>query len=88
MIETRSAPYDVVEFLRICCLSGLEACIKESEGDAAFIAKALGEIGRAKGMTQITRETGLSRENLYKALWGDRSPSSDIILKVISALDL
>jgi probable addiction module antidote protein len=64
----------------------LEACIQESDGDAAFIAKALGDIARAKGMTQVARESGLSRESLYKALSGDRSPSFDTILKVISAL--
>ncbi len=43
---------------------------------------------RAKGMTQIAHETGLSRESLYKAFSGDRSPSFDTILKVISALSL
>ena len=62
--------------------------IQESDGDAAFIAKALGDIARAKGMTQVARESGLSRESLYKALSGDRSPSFDTILKVISALGL
>jgi probable addiction module antidote protein len=66
----------------------LEACIEESEGDAAFISKAFGDIARAKGMTQIARETGLSRESLYKALSGDRSPSLDTILKVVAALGL
>jgi len=66
----------------------LEACIQESEGVAAFIAKALGDIASAKGMTQIARETGLSRESLYKALSGDCIPSFDTILKVISALGL
>jgi len=66
----------------------LEACIEQSEGDAAFIAKALGDIARAKGMTQIARETGLSRESLYKALSGDRSPSLETILKVVAALGL
>jgi probable addiction module antidote protein len=66
----------------------LKACIQESEGDSAFIAKALGDIARAKGMTQIARETGLSRESLYKALSGDRSPSFVAILKVISTLGL
>ena len=45
-------------------------------------------IARAKGMTQIARETGLSRESLYKALSGDRSPSFDTILRVSSALGL
>ena len=66
----------------------LEACLGEAHGDAAFIAKALGDIGRAKGMSQIARNTGLSRESLYKALSGERSPSFDTILKVIEALGL
>jgi len=90
MMQTKTAPYDVAEFLESPeeMAAYLEACIQESEGDSAFIAKALGDIARAKGMTQIARETGLSRESLYKALSGDRSPSFDTILKVISALGL
>jgi probable addiction module antidote protein len=90
MMQTKTAPYDVAEFLETPeeMAAYLEACIQESEGDSAFIAKAVGDIARAKGMTQIARETGLSRESLYKALSGDRSPSFDTILKVISALGL
>ena len=90
MMETKAAPYDVAEFLETPeeMAAYLEACIHESEGDAAFIAKALGDIARAKGMSQIARETGLSRESPYKALSGDRSPSFDTILKVVSALGL
>jgi probable addiction module antidote protein len=65
-----------------------EACIEEANGDAAFIAKALGDIARAKGMSQLARDAGLSRENLYKALSGERSPGFDTILKVIGALGL
>ena len=89
-METKTAPYDVAEFLETPeeMAAYLEACIQESDGDAAFIAKALGDIARAKGMTQVAREAGLSRESLYKALSGDRSPSFDTILKVISALGL
>ncbi|MCP9850760.1 addiction module antidote protein [Cyanobium sp. Morenito 9A2] len=89
-METKTAPYDVAEFLETPeeMAAYLEACIQESDGDAAFIAKALGDIARAKGMTQVARESGLSRESLYKALSGDRSPSFDKILKVISALGL
>lgn len=89
-METKTAPYDVAEFLETPeeMAAYLEACIQEADGDAAFIAKALGDIARAKGMTQIARESGLSRESLYKALSGDRSPSFDTILKVISALGL
>lgn len=62
----------------------LEACLEDA-GDAAFIAKALGTIARAKGMTQLARETGLGRESLYKALSGEGNPSFSTILKVMSA---
>lgn len=90
MTQTTTALYEVAEFLETPeeMAAYLEACIEESEGDAAFIAKTLGDIARAKGLTQIARETGLSRESLYKALSGDRSPSLDTILKVVAALGL
>lgn len=66
----------------------LEACLAEANGDAALVAKALGDIARAKGMAQVARDAGLSRESLYKALSGDRSPDFETILKVIRALGL
>jgi probable addiction module antidote protein len=66
--------------------SYLEACFEEVSGDAAFIAKALGDIAGAKGMSQVARDAGLSRESLYKALSGERTPGFDTILKVIGAL--
>jgi probable addiction module antidote protein len=52
------------------------------------VAKALGDIARAKGMTQVARDAGLSRESLYKALSGERTPGFDTILKVVAALGL
>ena len=61
----------------------LQACIDESNGDAAFIAKALGNIAKAKGMTQLSKETGLGRESLYKALSGEVNPSFDTVIKVV-----
>jgi len=90
LTQTTTAPNEVAEFLETPeeMAAYLEACIEESEGDAAFISKAFGDIARAKGMTQIARETGLSRESLYKALSGDRSPSLETILKVVAALGL
>ncbi len=66
----------------------LEACLEEAGDDAAFIAKALGTIARAKGMTQLAKETGLGRESLYKALSGEGNPSFATILKVTSALGI
>ena len=66
----------------------LEACLEEAGDDAAFIAKALGNIARAKGMTQLAQDTGLGRESLYKALSGEGNPSFATILKVVHALGL
>jgi len=90
MRRTITSRYDVAEHLRTPeeMAAYLEACIEEAEGDAASIAKALGDLARAKGMTQVARDAGLSRESLYKALSGDRSPDFDTILKVVGALGL
>ncbi len=89
-IKVKTTRYDVSEHLRTPeeMAAYLEACLEEANGDAAFIAKALGDIARAKGMALVARDSGLSRESLYKALSGDRSPNFDTILKVISALGL
>lgn len=90
MAETKTTRYDVAEYLRTPdeMAAYLEACFEEANGDAAFIAKALGNIARAKGMSQVARDAGLSRESLYKALSGERSPGFDTILRVIAALGL
>jgi probable addiction module antidote protein len=89
-MKTATSPYVVAEHLRTPeeMAAYLEACIEEADVDAAFIAKALGDIARAQGMTQVARDSGLSRESLYMALFGERSPSFDTILKVVSALGL
>src|SRR5210317_2058526 len=90
MAKTITTRYDVAEHLRTPeeMAAYLEACFEESGGDAAFIAKALGDIAKAKGMAQVARDAGLSRESLYKALSGDRTPTFDTILKVVHALGL
>jgi len=66
----------------------LEACMEEAGDDAAFITKALGNIARAKGMSQLAKDTGLGRESLYKALSGEGNPSFGTILKVVNALGI
>ena len=90
MPKTTTSRYDVAEHLRTPeeMAAYLEACFEEANDDAAFIAKALGDIARAKGMSQVARDAGLSRESLYKALSGERVPSFDTILKIVSALGL
>ena len=88
MTKIVTAPYDVAEHLRTPKEMALylDACIAESDGDAAFIAKALGDIARAKGMSEVARDAGLSRESLYKALSGQRNPDFSTILAVTRAL--
>ena len=90
MGKTVTTRYDVAEHLRTPeeMAAYLEACLEEADGDAAFVTKALGDIARAKGMTQVARDTGLSRESLYKALSGERTPNFDTVLKVVAALGL
>src|SRR5574337_497241 len=88
--KTKTVPYDVAEQLRTPeeMAAYLDAWLAEAPDDAAGIARALGDIARAKGMSQVARDAGLSRESLYKALSGERSPGFDTILKVIGALGL
>ena len=90
MKKTKTTRFDVAEHLRTPAemAAYLEAAFEEVGDDAAFVAKALGDIARAKGMTQIARASGLSRESLYKALSGERSPGFDTVLKVAGALGI
>jgi len=64
----------------------LEVALEEN--DAAVVAAALGDIARAKGMSQISKETGLGRESLYKALSAEGNPNFSTVLKVVHALGL
>ncbi len=64
----------------------LEACIEEAGDDPSFIIHALGVIARAKNMSQLARDTGLSREGLYKALSPEGNPTFSTIAKVTKAL--
>jgi probable addiction module antidote protein len=90
MKKTKTTRYDVAEHLRTPTemAAYLESVLEESNGDASMVAKAIGDIARAKGMSQVAKDSGLSRESLYKALSGERSPGIDTILKVIRALGI
>jgi probable addiction module antidote protein len=89
-MTTKLYEYDVAKHLRTSeeMAAYLEAAIEESDGDAGFIAKALGDIARAKGMAELSRETGLGRESLYKALSSEGNPQLSTVLKVAKALGL
>ncbi len=89
-MATKIYDYDVAEHLRTPeeMAAYLEASISECDGDPAFVAKALGNIARAKGMAALARETGLGRESLYKALSEDGNPQLGTVLKIAKALGL
>ena len=86
--KTKTTPYDVAEHLRTSeeMAAYLDAWLEEAPDDAAGIARALGDIARAKGMTQVAKDAGLSRESLYRALSADGNPSFATVLKVARAL--
>lgn len=88
MDKVKTSKFDVADYLKTPqdMAAYLEASLEE--GDAAFVAKALGDIARAKGMTKVAKEAGLSRESLYKSLSGDRTPGFDTILRVLKALGI
>ena len=90
MATTITTPYDTADYLKTeeDMALYLQACMDEAGDDAAFIASALGTIARARGMSQLARDTGLGRESLYKALSGEGNPSFSTILKVVNALGL
>lgn len=86
--KTKTTPFDVAAHLRTPeeRAAYLDAWLAEAPEDAAGIAQALGDIARAKGMSQVARASGLSRESLYRALSADGNPSFATVLKVARAL--
>jgi probable addiction module antidote protein len=88
MGKTQTRPWDVAEHLESDAdmAAYLEAALED--GDPALAAAALGDIARAKGMTQIARETGLGRASLYRALSAEGNPEFATVLKVVHALGL
>ncbi|MEA3410226.1 MAG: addiction module antidote protein [Pseudomonadota bacterium] len=66
----------------------LDACIEEDPGDGSLIRAALNDIVRARNISQMARDIGISREGLYKALSNDGNPSFTTILKILQALEL
>jgi probable addiction module antidote protein len=88
MARTKTQPFDAADYLNTeeDMVAYLEAALEEN--DAATVAAALGDIARAKGMTEVAREAGLGRESLYKALSADGNPELATVMKVVRALGL
>ena len=88
MRKTKTRPYDAAEYLETPedMAAYLEAALED--GDPTVVVKALGTIARARGMSQIARDTGLGRESLYKALSPEGNPEFATVMKVVRALGL
>lgn len=88
MGKTITTPWDPADHLKTeeDMAAYLEAALEE--GDSGLVAAALGDIARAKGMTQVARDAGLGRESLYKALSPSGNPEFATIMKVVSVLGL
>lgn len=88
MTKVATRPYDAASYLKTDaeCALYLQAVIDEADGDPAMVVTALGEIARARGMMQLARETGLTREGLYKTLSAGGNPSFATVMKVCRAL--
>ena len=82
--------YDTADYLRDeeSILAYLEAAMEQATEDPALVAVALGNIARARNMSQLARDTGLTREGLYKALSGEGNPSFATVVKVAQAMGL
>jgi len=87
-VKVKTTKWDAVDYLKTDedMANYLEAAIEDS--DPALISAALGDIARAKGMSQVARKAGLGRESLYKALSPNGNPEFATILKVVKALGL
>ena len=87
-VSTKTTSYDVSEHLRTPeeMAAYLDAWLEDAPDDVSGISRALGDIARAKGMTQVAKDAGLSRESLYRALSAGGNPSFATILKVAKAL--
>jgi probable addiction module antidote protein len=86
--KVKTSAYDVAEHLRTPeeMAAYLDAWLDEAPDDVSGIARALGDVARAKGMSMVAKEAGLSRESLYRALSADGNPSFATVLKVARAL--
>jgi probable addiction module antidote protein len=86
--KVKTSSYDVAEHLRTPeeMAAYLDAWLEEAPDDVSGIARALGDIARAKGMSQVAKDAGLSRESLYRALSADGNPSFATVIKVARAL--
>ncbi len=88
MSKAKTKPFDPAAYLDNS--ASIAAYMNDAleSGDPAFVADALGVVARARGMSEVARKAGLSRESLYRALSTDGNPEFATILRVVRALGL
>ncbi|MBB1092095.1 putative addiction module antidote protein [Rhodopseudomonas palustris] len=84
----RTTPFDAADYLDSPEMIAEYLTEAFESEDPALITKAIGTVARAKGMSIVAEDTGLSRENLYRALGGDTKPEFATVLKVLHALGI
>ena len=84
----RTTLFDVADYLKTARhrAAYLEACVDQAPGDVAFLAKALGDVARARGMTRVAKEAGMTRESLYRSLSPAGNPELATVLRVARSL--
>ncbi|PWR21836.1 addiction module antidote protein [Zavarzinia compransoris] len=84
------APYDTADYLKTEAdiVEYLDAVMEEAGNDPAFVTRALGTVARARNMSQLARDTGMSREGLYRALSGEGNPTLATVMKIARSLGL
>lgn len=88
MRKAKTKPFDPAEYLDTDEAIAAYMTDALESGDAAFVADALGVVARARGMSEVAREAGVSRESLYRALSADGNPEFATVLRVVRALGL
>jgi probable addiction module antidote protein len=88
MSAANTKPFDPAEYLDSDEAIAVYMTDALESGDPSFVADALGVIARARGMTEVARDAGMSRESLYRALSADGNPEFATILRVVRALGL
>lgn len=90
MTKAKTKPWKVQDHLKTEkeCRLFLEAAFEDAGDDPAYLAHAIGEVARARGMTRVAHETGLAREALYRSLSKNGNPELGTVLKVLHALGL
>jgi len=90
MTDAKFSRYDSADYLETedDIAAYLNAVMEEGGGDPTYVTRALGVVARARNVSKLARDTGMSREGIYKALSEDGNPSFATVAKIAGALGL